>query len=161
MGNQNSGRRPQPTALKVLRGNPSKTPINTAEPKIARAGASFDEPPVELANDTIACAEWRRVAPMLRLCGLVSEGERASLLALCQQWSRYLEAHEKVQTLGMIVKKPSGLPVVNPYMSVADHALAHCMKLWSELGLTPSSRSRLAAIPAGEMPQMSKWEGLL
>jgi P27 family predicted phage terminase small subunit len=144
-----------------LRGNPSKTRLNEDEPKLQRADPTFDEPPPELAEDPVACAEWRRVAPILRMCGLVSPVERGSLLALCQQWSRYLEAHGKVRTLGMIVKKPSGLPVVNPYMGVADHALAQCLKLWQELGLTPSSRSRLSAIPAGDMPAMSKWEGLL
>lgn len=162
-GNSNSGRRPQPTSLKVLRGNPSKTPLNPNEAQPPRATEDFDTPPPELAEDPVACAEWRRVAPILRVCGLVSPVERGSLMALCQQWSRYLEAHRKVRELGMIVKKPSGLPVVNPYMGVSDHALAQCLRLWQELGLTPSSRSRLSAIPATDLPteKMSKWEGLL
>jgi P27 family predicted phage terminase small subunit len=161
MGNANSGRRPAPTALKMLRGNPSKTPFNKNEPKPERPTASFDIPPAELAGDALACAEWARVAPIVRVCGLISKAESGVLLVLCQQWSRYLEAHAKVQQLGMIVKKPSGVPMINPYMSVSDRALAQCLKLWQELGLTPSSRSRLSAIPAGDMPELSKWEGLL
>jgi len=161
MGNANSGRRPQPTALKVLRGNPGKERLNPNEPKPAAAAPAFDIPPSELDGDPVAMGEWTRVAPMLRVSGLVTMAERSALLSMCQQWSRYLEAHAKVQQLGMIVKKPSGLPVTNPYLAVADKALQHCMKLWVELGLTPSGRSRMAALPAFDAPPISKWDGLL
>jgi P27 family predicted phage terminase small subunit len=147
--------------MKVLRGNPSKTRLNANEPKPSAADPSFDTPPPELDGDEVARKEWARVAPILRLCGLVSEGERSALLALCQQWSRYLEATSKVRSLGMIVKKPSGIPVTNPYLAVSDHALAACHKLWAELGLTPSGRSRMAALPLAEPQEASKWAGLL
>ena len=143
-----------------MRGNPSKTRLNAREAMPQRATAAFDVPPVQLADDPVAAAEWARVAPILRMCGLVSEAERSSLLALCTEWSRYQEAHAKVRSLGMIVQKgPAKIPIVNPYLMVANHAMALCLKLWSELGLTPSSRSRLAAIPAGDMPELSKWGG--
>lgn len=161
MGNQHSGRRPKSSALKLLQGNPGKRRMNPAEPRPEAASEAFDMPPVELHGDLVASAEWARVAPMLRVCGLVSMAERAALTALCQQWSRYLEAQEKVRSLGMIVKKPSGVPVVNPYMGVADKALTHCLKLWVELGLTPSGRSRMAALPQAVEEPASKWAGLL
>jgi P27 family predicted phage terminase small subunit len=160
-GNSNSGRRPQPTTLKILRGNPSKTRLNANEPQPARAGEHFDVPPTEISDDPVATAEWVRLAPMLRKCGLVSEAEKASLLVLCQQWSRYLEAHGKVKSLGMIVKKPSGIPTVNPYLAVSDRALTHCIRLWVELGLTPSGRARMSALPSAEAEPTSKWAGLL
>ncbi len=160
MGNKNSGRRPQSTRLRILRGNPSKEPFNPREPQPRPAGEAFDVPPVELSGDTVALSEWARVAPMVRECGLVTMAERAALMALCQQWSRYLEAQEKVRSLGMIVKKPSGIPVVNPYMAVSDRALAHCLRLWCELGLTPSGRSRMTALQVVESSQ-SKWKALL
>lgn len=159
MGNWNSGRRPQPTALKVLRGK-VKAP-RADEPKPSAADASFDTPPPELDGDELARKEWARVAPMLRLCGLVSQAERSALLALCQQWSVYIEAQQKVRSLGMIVKKPSGIPITNPYLSVADRALSQCHKLWSELGLTPSGRSKVSALPLAEPQEVSKWAGLL
>ncbi len=161
MGNANSGRRPHPTRLKVVRGNPGKRPLNTREPQPAAATDAFDAPPAELAGDVAALVEWARVAPMLRACGLVTEAERSALTALCQQWSRYLEAHGKVMSLGMVVKAANGVPVVNPYLAVADKALAHCLKLWVELGLTPSGRSRMTALPGVEPKQESKWAGLL
>lgn len=162
MGNWNSGRRPQPSALKVLRGNPGKRPLNPAEPTIPAADPTFDTPPLELAEDLAAAAEWRRVAPILRRVGLVSETERAALTALCQQWSRYLAAHQQVIALGMCIETTKAVPIPNPYLLVADRALSHCQRLWSELGLTPSGRARASKLPAAPADKVpSKWAGLL
>jgi phage terminase small subunit len=61
----------------------------------------------------------------------------------------------------MIVKRPDGVPMVNPYLAVADRALLHCHKLWQELGLTPSGRARLTASTSVEPAEVSKWAGLL
>lgn len=162
MGNWNSGRRPQPSALKVLRGNPGKRPLRADEAKPEAASAEFDAPPAILADDPVAAAEWARVAPLLRRCGIATEAERASLLALCQQWSQYLEAHGKVRALGMIVKGAGDAPIANPYIKLATKSLQACLKLWVELGLTPSSRSRLSSLPAPDaVPKESRWAGLL
>ena len=160
MGNWNSGRRPQPTALKVLRGNPSRRRLNAAEPHPPPVTDAFDTPPSPLADDPLAQVEWRRVAPMMRSCGMVSEAEATALIALCQQWSRYLEAQAKVRSMGMLIKAASGEPVTNPYLAVADKALTQCQHLWRELGLTPSSRSRMTVHPT-TAPPVSKWAGLL
>jgi len=160
-GNSNSGRRPQPTQLRILRGNPGKRRINPAEPTPAPVDQAFDTPPLELAGDDRAAAEWRRVAPLLRHCRLITEAERGSLVALCQQWSRYLEAHDKIRELGLIIKRPKGIPMTNPYLPIADKALAHCQRLWIELGLTPSGRTKITALPEPGGPDRSKWDGLL
>ena len=144
------GRKPTPTDLKVLRGNPGHRPLNVDEPQLPAATSdAFDTPPPELPDDPVAAAEWRRLAPMLRAARLVTEAERASLIALCQQWSLYLTAVSKAQATGMVVKSPSGYPMPNPYLSIANKALTHCTKLWAELGLTPSARSRITATPEG------------
>jgi P27 family predicted phage terminase small subunit len=162
MGNWNSGRRPQPTALKVLRGNPGKRPLNVDEPAIPAADPSFDTPPAELHDDLVAAKEWTRVAPILRRVGLVSDTERAALTALCQQWSRYVAAHAQVIALGMCIETTKAVPIPNPYLLVADRALSHCHKLWSELGLTPSGRARASKLPAAPSDKpASKWAGLL
>lgn len=161
MGNWNSGRRPKPTALKVLRGNPGKRPLNVDEPAITPTDPSFDTPPHELNDDPAAAAEWRRVAPMLRRSGIIGEAERMSLLALCQQWARYLDANGKVRQMGMIVKGAKDQPMTNPYIKISDLALHACLRLWVELGLTPSARAKLSALPVVEPEPVSKWQGLL
>jgi P27 family predicted phage terminase small subunit len=146
------GRKPKPTAKKKLDGNPGHRPLNTAEPEIPTAPVTFDAPPLELLGDVVAQAEWARLAPILRRAGTLTEADRGSLLALCQQWSRYLEANRNVATAGMVVRAPSGYPMPNPYIAIANKALGNCARLWVELGLTPSARSRVSKAPLFEPP---------
>lgn len=141
------GRKPKPTALKMLSGNPGRRKLNQREPVMPATDAA-DLPPVELSNDLVAGSEWMRLAPMLRASRTVTDADRGSLIAVCQQWSRYLEANGNVAKAGMVVKSPSGYPMPNPYIGIANKALGNCVKLWAELGLTPSSRSRVSATEA-------------
>jgi len=144
------GRKPKPTGRKRLEGNPGRRPLNEHEPQMPVANVT---PPAELADDPVATAEWTRLLPLLMTSHTVTEGDRGSLLALCQQWSRYLEANGKVAVSGMVVRSPSGYPMPNPYIGIANRALSNCVKLWVELGLTPSARSRVTiATGAGSFP---------
>lgn len=155
------GRKPKPTVLHRLAGNPGKRPLNVQEPDVPAPSAEFDTPPEELKGDTTAESEWRRTVPMLRDRKIISEAERGVLIALCQQWSIYQQAVQKWNELGMIVKAPSGYPMVNPYIGVANHALGHCSKLWAELGLTPSSRTRVRVLEdGGAKDAFSEFDGL-
>jgi phage terminase small subunit len=142
MGNKNSGRRSAPTALKVLRGTTRADRLNPHEPKLAPAPESFDVPPAELEGDEIARAYWVRHVPMLRRIGLVSLLERELLIALCQQWSRY-------QATRLDAESPA-----------ADKALTLCLKLWLELGFSPSGRTKMIALVKPEQPA-AKWAGML
>lgn len=137
------GRKPKPTALKRLRGNPGKRPLPAHEPDLpVIADAST---PRELARDAQAIEEWRRLAPMLQAAKVLTDGDRASLIALCQVWSRYLTATAQLLDADLVVKSRHGHRQPNPYIGVANRALAQCLKLWAELGLTPASRSRVQA----------------
>ena len=156
------GRKPTPTELKVLRGNPGRRPLNAHEPALPPlSSVMVDTAPPEL-TDAVAIREWERLAPMLRQARQITEAERGSLIALCQQWARYLEANGNVAGAGMVIKAPSGYPMPNPYIAIANKALANCTRLWAELGLTPSSRSRVAASPSGQDadPQRERYFGV-
>jgi P27 family predicted phage terminase small subunit len=142
------GRKPHPTWRKQLEGNPGKRKRNREEPQPPAPEASaFDEPPPELAGQLVAQGEWRRLAPMLRAGKQITDADKTALIALCAEWGRYVEALRKVFPEGrdaqMVVVTPSGYPMPNPYLAIATKALAGCAKLWPELGLTPSSRSRV------------------
>ena len=150
------GTRPKPTSQKILEGNPGRRPLNLDEPKHPDPAESFDIPPPELDDQKVAAAEWARLAPMLRQARQVTEADRGPLIALCLEWGRYIEATRKTQTLGPVVKSPSGYPMTNPYLSIATRALANCNRLWPEMGLTPSSRSRVTA--AGPLPAAGQKE---
>ena len=133
-----------------MEGNPGHRALNDREPQPPAPDAAFDAPPHELAEHVTAAAEWRRLAPMLRQARQVTEADRGALIALCLEWGRYVDATKEVKRLGLVVKAPSGYPMTNPYLSIATRALAACNKLWPELGLTPSSRSRVSRV--GELP---------
>lgn len=142
------GRKPQSSATRRLTGNAGKRAYNQDEPRPPAPDDTFDVPPAEVLDHPRAVAEWQRLAPMLRRARQVTEADRGALLALCLEWARYLDATAMVQRLGLVVKSPNGFPMTNPYLSIATRALVACNKLWPELGLTPSSRSRVKAAPA-------------
>jgi P27 family predicted phage terminase small subunit len=137
------GPKPKPTVQRITAGNPGGRPINTREPTPPAVDPAFDEPPVELI-DPRAIVEWRRLAPMLRRCRQVTQADRAALLACCIEWARYLEARDNAQPR-ILTASRSGYRMPNPWLAIQTRALAACMKLWPELGLTPSSRTRIAA----------------
>lgn len=139
------GRKPKPTRLKLLTGNPGRRPLNEREPQLP-VPHPVAEPPPAIADDPRACEEWRRLAPMLITSRTVTDADYGALLSLCHQWSIYLQAKERVTTL--VVTTKTGHPMPNPYLSVSNKALANCIKLWAELGCTPSSRSRVTAASA-------------
>jgi len=142
------GRKPHPTWRKELEGYPGKRGANPNEPKPPTTDEAFTAPPAELTDHPLALAEWMRLAPMLAKARQITDADRAALLALCLEWARYLDATAKAKTSGLVVQTPNGYPIPNPYLSIATKALAGCQRLWPELGLTPSSRTRVGMVPA-------------
>jgi P27 family predicted phage terminase small subunit len=137
-----AGRRPTPTKLKVLHGNPGRRPLNESEPQ---PEGGLPTCPAEL-NDA-ARLEWRRVGRELERLGLVSRLDRAALAAYCEAWAQWLEAIAAVQKTGAVVKAPSGYPILNPHLAVANQAYARMKAMLVEFGMTPSSRTRLVGAP--------------
>jgi P27 family predicted phage terminase small subunit len=131
------GRKPKPTALKVLSGNPGKRPLPT-EPELVRA---IPRCPRHLDGE--ARREWRRIAGELYEAGLLTRVDRAALAAYCQAWARWVEAEEKVRELGAVVKTPTGCLMQNPWLGVANRALDEMRRFLVEFGMTPSSRTRV------------------
>ena len=73
------GRKPLPTALRLISGNPGKRPINGREPKPV---ISIPTCPAHLMP--LAKTEWKRLARYLHDPGIISELDRAALAAYCQ-----------------------------------------------------------------------------
>ena len=139
------GRKPKPTVLKLLDGNPGKRRINDREPT---APAGIPEPPDWL--DDGARAEWFRIVKDLDGMGLLSPADHAMLEAYCTTYSRFVQAEVQVRKYGPIVKSPNGFAQTSPYLTVANQALEALRKLSVEFGLTPSSRSRIRLPASGE-----------
>jgi P27 family predicted phage terminase small subunit len=138
------GRKPTPTMLKVLSGNPGKRPLNEREPVTPQG---LPEMPAWLDDE--GQAEWRRITADLAEMGLLSKADRPALAAYCTAWSRWVDAEAQVKKYGAVVKSPDkGFPMKSPYLSIAEQSLETMRKLMVEFGLTPSSRSRIR-VPAG------------
>jgi P27 family predicted phage terminase small subunit len=143
------GRKPTPTALKLIRGNPGKRRLPAQEPHLPVAAET--PPPAEFAGNAVALAEWHR----LRRSRVLTEGDRTALTAACREWSRYVMAGAKVDAAGLVVKVgKSDHPMPNPYLPIANRALAFCVQLWSELGLTPAARSRVSTVKESAADQL-------
>lgn len=134
------GRRPKPTRIKLLTGNPGRRPFNPDEPK---SEVSVPECPVELGP--VARKEWDRMTGELGPLRILTNLDRAALAAYCGAYAMWAEATEAIQKYGSMVKSPSGYPVQSPYVSIANRQTEIMMRIASEFGLTPASRSRISA----------------
>lgn len=151
------GRKPKPTHLKLVRGNPGKRPINAAEPA---PQPLLPSPPAELCAD--ALSEWERVARELHRIGLLSGIDRAALAAYCQAYGRWIVAERAIGkmaerdqlTSGLMIKTTNGNAVQNPLIGTANKAMADMVRYAAEFGMTPSARSRIHGnAPVGEKPE--------
>lgn len=132
------GRKPKPTKLKILQGNPGRRPINTEEPTFPSLASDC---PSHLGPT--AAKEWARVRELFEAQNIFTEADRASLAAYCVCYGRWVDAEDKVRETGMMVKSPSGFPMQNPFLAIANKALQQMGKITPEFGMTPSSRSRV------------------
>jgi P27 family predicted phage terminase small subunit len=152
------GRKPTPTALRLLRGNPRKHPVNLLEPN----PAPLDPLAAPAWLDPAARQEWDRVAPMLGRLGVLTETDADALAAYCESWVTWKQATERMRKFGLVVKRSAAegdLPVISPYVKIAHHAMAQMRAFLVEFGMTPSSRARIHTAEP-KRPE-SKWGGKL
>lgn len=140
------GRKPVPTKLKILRGNPGRRRLNKNEPK-----HSTSAPPMPDGLDAHAAEEWQRLVPLLEEAGLLTKVDRSTLAAYCVAWSRWREAEEKLKDFGLVLKGEGGF-YQNPYLSIVNKCMDQLIRFSTLLGLDPSSRTRLHATPAAGEP---------
>jgi P27 family predicted phage terminase small subunit len=76
--------------------------------------------------------------------------DRAALAAYCGAYALWAEATEAIQKYGAMIKSPSGFPIQSPYLAIANRQAEIMMRIASEFGFTPASRSRISAPCAAE-----------
>lgn len=146
------GRKPKPTALKKLNGNPGKRALNKNEPA-PRVVAP--RPPSHLTDDERQ--KWTQLVKELHPLGLVTSVDLDALAFYCVLYVRWQKAERMVREKGEIIKTANGNIIQNPYLSIANRALDQLNKLGAEFGMTPSSRSRVKTEPTDpehELEQM-------
>ncbi len=134
------GRKPKPTAIKELEGNPGKRELNKNEPKPGKRAPSC---PKWLDDD--AKKEWRRLSKQMEQLGILTEVDMAAFAGYCQSYARWKAAEEFISKHGTIVKTPSGYWQQVPQVAIAQQYMKQMSKFCEQFGLTPASRSRIIA----------------
>jgi P27 family predicted phage terminase small subunit len=129
----------------VLTGNPGKRALNTNEP---RPDVAIPDCPPELGP--VAQREWKRLVDELIALRHLTNLDRAALAAYCGAYAMWAEATEAIQKYGSMVKSPTGYPIQSPYVSIANRQAEIMMRIASEFGFTPASRSRISTPPRTE-----------
>lgn len=133
------GPAPTPSHLRIVRGD-RKDRINTSEPKPKRAKPKC---PTWLSKQ--AKAVWRRTATQLDAMGLLFEADQDILAAYAVAVVTYQEATKLVEQEGILIEGRRDGMVTNPAVRVQRDQATLIRMLASEMGLTPSSRTRLKA----------------
>lgn len=128
--------------------------MNDAEPEHPALDAVCPDDLV----DPVARVEWDRIAPQLTRSGQVTTMDRTTLIGYCLKYAQWKALEHEARVHPFIVKSPSGYPIPNPALGMANKVFGLMLKAAAELGITPSSRSRVS-VGATPVPK-SKWAEL-
>lgn len=132
------GRKPKPTALKQLAGNPGKRALNKREPNPPRGPL---DPPAHLCP--AAAAKWHELAKTFDQLGLLTTIDRTAFEAYCETWARWCAAKAIVAKQGLTYSTGNGLIRKRPEVQIAAECERLMRQYAAEFGATPSSRSRV------------------
>lgn len=135
----------KPTALKLVEGTYREDRVAKNEP---RPKARVPRPPKHFSP--LALEEWNRIVEELAENGLMTNLDRAALVAYCEFWEAYVQAAEKLQKGGFVYTSANGNMVENPWFSIKKRAAELMHKFLIEFGMTPASRTRISATPLGK-----------
>lgn len=134
--------RPEPTAVKKLKGNPGRRPLNDQEPQ-----PKVGEPPMPSGMSRYAKQAWKRIVPVLLNMGVLTVADGDALHLYCEAWAQWKTAMIKLKEEGMTYEaegaKGQKLTKISPWVYERDNAYKFMKSMLAEFGCTPSSRSRL------------------
>lgn len=148
------GRKPAPTYLKLVK-DVRKHRINSAEAKVPTE--HIPEPPDHLSEE--ALLEWSRVCGRLYRAGLLTEVDQGILAAYCTAYGRWVIAERALSHFrsemekkgdpshGLMMTTINGNLIQNPLVGTANKAMQDMARYATDLGMTPSARSRVTAKP--------------
>jgi len=146
------GRPPIPTAVQEAKGAYRKNPQRrrTNEPT---APAGRPEMPKNLKPH--AKKAWTQTVQALETMGILSSADWASLEIYAEAYQQFKECQASIAQKGTAIwstnKNGFECAMKNPDVAVMAEAVKTLFKVWSEFGLTPSARTRVAV--TGEKKQ--------
>ena len=139
------GRKPVPSHLKVVSGNPGRRPINKSEPKPVRSRPAAPSHMSGKAQET-----WGYVSAILDRMGVLTEADAIALEMLCEAYADHLSARATLSERGSHYYETTNqsgdvMHRAHPAVAVMQDADKRIKAWLAEFGKTPSSRSRLKA----------------
>jgi P27 family predicted phage terminase small subunit len=151
---------PQPTALKLLKGNPGKRRIDGREPRPPLTTPSC---PRWLSAE--AKRAWRETVPVLRAMRILARIDRDALAAYCQAYARWKAAEQFLDQHGDVypIRDESGkikYMQAFPQVFIARSQLQVLRSYQQEFGMTPSARTRVHEIASyARDPEIERFFG--
>ncbi|MDO6718824.1 phage terminase small subunit P27 family [Psychrosphaera sp. 1_MG-2023] len=135
--------KPTPTALKLVKGNPGKRPINIKEPKPKRG-----VPKCPSHIDAKAKTAWKKLCQRLDDMGVLTLADEYALEILVSIYARIRDLQKVIKGYGKttyITLSTQGDEVVKAYPEVSQLEKAESLfrSYLTEFGLTPSARAKL------------------
>lgn len=152
-----AGRRPTPTHLKVVKGNPGRRPLSPKEPRPERG-----LPPMPAGLSDEAAAAWGRIGPALDRMGVLTRADGVALELFCEAYADWLTARETVQEEGATYEGQTQFgTIIRAHPAVAQRADAHrrLESMLREFGLTPASRSKVEREHGEEADPVERYFG--
>lgn len=158
------GRKPLPTNLHVLNGNPSHKNLDTNEPKPKPIPPK--QPPGMSAG---AKKIWKHLEPELDRLGLLTVVDGFAFAAACENYALWQETQrffrrkdpETGKPYGRTFTTPNGYVGQRPEVAIGQKALSEARAWFTEFGLTPASRVRLGSKPPTGNEENDPMENLL
>ena len=154
-------RHPQSTASMIATGQAKVHPerINRNEPKPPDGAPSKPE-----HLDLIASEAWDHVVALFDHMGIMNKADGTLIELYAITYSGYRQALESVRKTGQVlvmrVDETKGIKMEvrrNPYSVELHKYMDRLTKLLGEMGLTPSSRTRIAANPKQDDDPFTEW----
>lgn len=139
------GRKPKPTRMKQLAGNPGRRKLNTSEPK---PSISADIGSAAIGE---SCRTFRdRYLPMLQNLKVLTDADLAAFELMSVHYAIAWRAAEIVQKKGLTIKV-QGVLHKHPLLQVFRDNSAAFRAYAAEFGMTPSARSRIKVEEAEQL----------
>jgi P27 family predicted phage terminase small subunit len=106
-----------------------------------------------------ARAHWKRLAAVLQPLGLLSPADRDAFITLTENLAIIDTARAELAKSGLVVLV-RGKPASNPYLVVLRNAENQAVRLFTEFGLTPSSRTRVFSALVQPAPSLNNQDDL-
>lgn len=131
------GRKPKPTAVKKLQGNPGKRPLTKREPKPKTAVKK----PYGLGQG-LQARFWNEHAPELERLQILTGVDAAAFRLMAEHYALAVRAAIELHHDSLTVEGRDG-PKKNPLVQVLRDQSTAFKSYATEFGMTPSARSRL------------------